>query len=48
MGRSLAMGKIIDMKSSFQQLASNIVEETQIIKDEIAQDKEKKKISPEK
>ena len=48
MGRSLAMGKILDMKTSFSTLAQNIVDETKIIKDEIAQDQEKKKVNPEK
>ena len=48
MGRSLAMGKILDMKTSFQTLSQNIVDETQIIRDEVAQDQEKKKINPEK
>ena len=38
MGRSLAMGKILDMKASFTVLAQNIDNETKIIKDEIAQD----------
>ena len=48
MGRSLAMGKILDMKASFQILAQNVVDETKIIKEEIAQDQEKKKVNPEK
>ena len=48
MGRSLAMGKILDMKASFTVLAQNIDNETKIIKDEIAQDQEKKKVNPEK
>ena len=48
MGRSLAMGKILDMKNSFSTLAQNIVDETKIIKDEVAQDQEKKKINPDK
>ena len=46
MGRSLAIGKIVDMKQSFTQLGNHIAEEGKIIKQEIELDKEKKKANP--